>query len=155
MSDWFTGSGEQISFEDILDLVLDHGEDGGTVYIGTDSMIKKKKCIFCTAICLHGDARHSNRYFFKKIETHSKDYEVLFQRIMTEVQNSVDIGLKLLYYYPDMNIELHLDISKSGGNTKTSKMADMLVGYAKGSGFECRTKPLAFAASSVADKHSK
>jgi len=30
-----------------------------------------------------------------------------------------------------------------------------LVGYAKGSGFECKVKPDAFAASTIADKHSK
>ena len=49
----------------------------------------------------------------------------------------------------------HLDVSSSEKDTKTSKFSDMLIGYAKGSGFECKVKPLAFAASSVADRHSK
>ena len=31
----------------------------------------------------------------------------------------------------------------------------MLIGYAKGVGFKCKVKPNAFAASSIADKHSK
>jgi len=31
----------------------------------------------------------------------------------------------------------------------------MLIGYVKGSGYECRIKPDAFAAASIADKHSK
>jgi len=31
----------------------------------------------------------------------------------------------------------------------------MMIGYARGNGFECKIKPQAFAASSVADKHSK
>ena len=34
-------------------------------------------------------------------------------------------------------------------------LAKMLVGYVKGSGYECKTKPHAFAAASIADKHSK
>ena len=155
MSAWYTGSGQNISFEDMLSIVEKHSENNGTVYVGTDSMLRKRRCIFCTAICLHGDTEQSNRYFFKKTFQKSPEYEILFQRITTEVQNSVDIGLNLLYHYPNMNIEIHLDISKSSGNTKTSKMADMLVGYAKGNGFDCKTKPMAFAASSVADKHSK
>ncbi len=77
------------------------------------------------------------------------------QRITSEVQKSIDVGLKILSYCPQVKIELHLDISESDKNTKTSKFADMLVGYAKGIGFDCKIKPQAFAASSVADKHSK
>ena len=58
-------------------------------------------------------------------------------------------------YCPTIKVELHLDVSKSDRGEKTSKFSDMLIGYAKGSGFECIVKPDAFAATSVADKHSK
>tara|TARA_R100000808_G_C2090993_1_gene111422 strand:- start:495 stop:731 length:237 start_codon:yes stop_codon:yes gene_type:complete len=76
-------------------------------------------------------------------------------RIMAEVQDSINVGMRLLYYCPQINIELHLDVSDSEKNTKTSKFSDMLIGMAKGNGFDCKIKPLAFAASSIADKHSK
>jgi len=72
-----------------------------------------------------------------------------------EVQNSIDMGMKLLEFCPTIKIELHLDVSDSNKESRTSKFADMLIGYAKGSGFDCKIKPEAFAAYCVADKHSK
>lgn len=155
MKEWFTGSGDPISFEEITNIVIDHSSEGGTVYIGSDSMVQKQKCIFCTAICLLGETKQSNRYFIKRTKNDTKEFKTLLQRITREVQNSIDMGLKLLEYCPTIKIELHLDVSNTNKESKTSKFADMLVGYARGSGFSCKIKPDAFAAYCVADKHSK
>tara|TARA_R110000824_G_scaffold191547_2_gene373293 strand:- start:525 stop:992 length:468 start_codon:yes stop_codon:yes gene_type:complete len=155
MNDWFTGAGDRISFDDILEIIIEHSEQTGTVYIGSDSMVQKQKCIFCTAICLLGPTKQSNRYFIKRTKSDAKEFKTLLQRITTEVQNSIDMGLRLLEYCPTIKIELHLDVSNTNKESKTSKFADMLVGYAKGSGFDCKIKPDAFAAYCVADKHSK
>ena len=103
MKEWFTGAGVRISFEEILDIIAEHSAEEGNVYIGSDSMVQKQKCIFCTAICLLGDTKQSNRYFIRR----------------------------------------------------TKSDAEELIGYAKGSGFDCKIKPEAFAAYCVADKHSK
>ena len=54
-----------------------------------------------------------------------------------------------------MDLVQKLDISSADKKEKTSSYADMLIGYAKGVGFKCKVKPNAFAASSIADKHSK
>jgi len=155
MNDWFTGSGARISFEDITKIIIEHSEAMGTVYIGSDSMVQKQKCVFCTAICLLGPTEQSNRYFIKRTKSDAKEFKTLLQRITTEVQNSIDMGLRLLEYCPTIKIELHLDVSNTNKESKTSKFADMLIGYAKGSGFDCKIKPDAFAAYCVADKHSK
>lgn len=155
MKQWFTGSGDRISFEEILDVILEHSMGDGTVYIGSDSMIQKQKCIFCTAICLLGDTKQSNRYFICRTKSDAKEFKTLLQRITLEVQNSIDMGMKLLEFCPTVKIELHLDVSETSKESKTSKFADMLIGYAKGSGFDCKIKPEAFAAYCVADKHSK
>ena len=56
---------------------------------------------------------------------------------------------------PNIKIEIHLDVSASDKKAGTSHISDMLVGYAKGAGFETKIKPDAFAAASIADKHSK
>jgi predicted RNase H-related nuclease YkuK (DUF458 family) len=56
---------------------------------------------------------------------------------------------------PDAEIELHLDISPAHKQNGTSQFADMLTGFAKGSGFNVKIKPNAWASQSVADKHSK
>ena len=153
--EWFTGSGDNILFEEILKIIKDHSSQGGTVYIGSDSMVHKQKCVFCTAICLIGDTKESNRYFVRRTRSDAKEFKTLLQRITKEVQHSIDMGMRLLEYCPTIKIELHLDVSSTNKKSKTSKFADMLVGYAKGSGFDCKIKPEAFAAYCVADKHSK
>lgn len=155
MKEWFTGAGDRISFEEILEIVNDHSLSDGTVYIGSDSMLQRDKCILCTAICLLGDTEQSNRYFVRRAKQDAKEFKTLLQRITAEVQNSIDMGMKLLEFCPTIKIELHLDVSNSDKESKTSKFADMLIGYAKGSGFDCKVKPEAFAAYCVADKHSK
>jgi predicted RNase H-related nuclease YkuK (DUF458 family) len=155
MKEWFTGAGDRISFEEILNVIAEHSAEEGTVYIGSDSMVQKQKCIFCTAICLLGDTKQSNRYFIRRTKNDAKEFKTLLQRITMEVQNSIDMGMKLLEFCPTIKIELHLDVSDSNKESRTSKFADMLIGYAKGSGFDCKIKPEAFAAYCVADKHSK
>ena len=155
MNEWFTGSGDRISLDKILEIITEHSKEDGTVYIGSDSMLQKQKCVFCTAICLLGDTKQSNRYFVKRTKKDAKQFKTLLQRITSEVQKSIDLGLKLLEFCPTIKIELHLDVSNSNKESRTSKFADMLIGYAKGSGFDCKIKPDAFAAYCVADKHSK
>lgn len=156
MNFWYTGSGKIIKFSHILDQIKMHTLKNGVVSVGTDSNVRKNKCVFSTAICLHG-ARNQNgaRYFIMRNKISSKTYSTLLQRITTEVQKSVDLGLRLVESCPGIAIEIHLDVSGSDKKEGTSKFSDMLVGYARGSGFKCRVKPDAFAASSVADKHSK
>ena len=156
MNKWSTGSGEEISFEEILDIIGDHAAHNGEISVGTDSFLKKKECIFSTAICLYGaDNQTGGRYFVKRNKIKKSTYKTLVQRITEEVQRSIEIGFKILEVHPVIDIELHLDVSESGKDKKTSKFSDMLVGYATGAGFECKVKPYAFAAASVADKHSK
>ena len=137
-------------------MVKMHGENGGTIYVGTDSHMKRGKCAFGTAICLLGVTNGiKNQYFVTRKNVMAQNYPTLLQRITDEVQRSVDLGLRLLEHCPKINIELHLDVSPENLDEKTSKFSKMLVGYAKGSGFDCKIKPEAFAATSVADKHSK
>jgi len=156
MNKWFTGGGRPIEFRKIIKIIKKHSNNNGTISVGTDSNVKKKKCVFSTAICLHAaHGQNGGRYFISRKNARSDNYSDLLQRITAEVQKSVELGLTLLEYCPTIKVELHLDVSKSDRGEKTSKFSDMLVGYAKGSGFECRVKPDAFAATSVADKHSK
>jgi predicted RNase H-related nuclease YkuK (DUF458 family) len=77
------------------------------------------------------------------------------QRILREVQDSIELGLSISEEFPSAKIELHLDISPSTKGNGTSKISEMVTGYAKASGFDCKIKPEAWASQSVADKHSK
>ena len=75
--------------------------------------------------------------------------------MLKEVENTLDHAQKIIKKCPNTNLELHIDVSSAEKNEGTSHLAHMLVGYVKGSGFECKVKPDAFAAASIADKHSK
>ena len=156
MSNWKTGSGEEITFGEIIEIIKTHSENGGLISVGTDSHIKKRDCIFSSAICLYGaNNQLGGRYFIKRISFRKTKFPTLIQRITAEVQKSIEVGMRLLEVNPIIDIEIHLDVSASCKEQGTSKFSDMLIGYARGAGFETKIKPNAPAASSVADKHSK
>lgn len=51
----------------------------------------------------------------------------------------------------DYNLEIHVDVGQHG---KTKEIIDEVVGMIIGSGFEVRTKPDSYGASTVADKYA-
>ena len=153
---WNTGSKDIIDFNDIIEQIKIHCNYNGTVYIGTDSFFIKNKCIFSTAICLYGaDKQKGGRYFFTKTKLNKKQFPELSIRMIKEAEKTINLANDIIELIPNAKLELHLDISPHDANEGTSHLANMLVGYVKGSGYECRTKPYAFAAASIADKHSK
>ena len=156
MSRWFSGSGYEIDYEDLLETINQHTTEGGAIYIGTDSFLTKNHCIFATAICLHGaKTSHSGKYYIHRNKASSKKFKSLLGRIMTEVEKTIFIAMELDKTCPDLIIELHLDISATNKPGETSKFSDMLTGYAKSTGFSCKIKPDSWASSAVADRHSK
>jgi len=156
MVQWFTGAGDEVEFDDIIYQIKEHSFINGTVYIGSDSFFKKQDCVLSTAICLYGaDNQPGGRYFFKKIKISKKQFPSLSVRMLKEAEITIGIARKVVDKCSWAKLELHLDISNTEKEEGTSHLAKMLVGYIKGSGFECKIKPYAFAAASIADKHSK
>lgn len=156
MNKWVSGTNKSIMFADVVADIKNHANINGKVYIGTDSQVIKKECIFSTAICLHGgDNQEGGKYYIRKVKFNADKFPSLLSRISSEVEKSIAIAMKILNDIPKVNIELHLDVSPSEKQEKSSKFADMLIGYAKGVGFECKVKPDAFAATTIADKHTK
>jgi predicted RNase H-related nuclease YkuK (DUF458 family) len=153
---WNTGSKDIIEFNDIIEQIKKHTLLNGTVYIGTDSFFIKNKCIFATAICLYGaDKQKGGRYFYIKTSLNKKQFPELSIRMIKEAEKTINLANHIVELIPTAKLELHLDISPQENNEGTSHLAKMLVGYVKGSGYECKIKPDAFAAASIADKHSK
>jgi len=156
MDKWYNGSGITTMFIDVVADLKNHANVNGKIYIGTDSQVVRGDCIFSTAICLHGaDNQEGGRYYIRKVRFEASKFPSLLARISLEVEKSIAIALKILEDIPKIDIELHLDVSPSEKKEKSSKFADMLIGYAKGVGFECKIKPDAFAATTIADKHTK
>lgn len=152
---WYTGNGCEIEFSDILSDINRHVAHGGSIFIGTDSMLRIGACTFASAICLHGASSQSGgRYFFQKSILKKEKFDILKVRIMHEVKKSIEIGLEIMEHNPDADVEIHVDI----GSTKRSKTRDlkeMLIGWTVGAGFACKIKPHAWASASVADRHTK
>ena len=155
-TNWNTGSNDSITFSNIIEQIKKHTLLKGTVYIGTDSFFIKTKCIFATAICLYGaDKQQGGKYFYTKTILNKNKFPELSIRMIKEAENTILIANSIIDEVPTAILELHLDISPHENNEGTSHLAKMLVGYVKGSGYECKIKPYAFAAASIADKHSK
>ena len=153
---WNTGTKDIIDFNDIIEQIKIHCNYNGTVYIGTDSFFIKNKCIFATAICLYGaDKQKGGRYFYIKTSLNKKQFPELSIRMIKEAEKTINLANHIVELIPTAKLELHLDISPQENNEGTSHLANMLIGYVKGSGYECRVKPDAFAAASIADRHSK
>ena len=155
-TNWNTGTSKKIEFADIIQQINLHCKLNGTVYIGTDSFFIKDNCIFSTAICLYGaDNQQGGRYFYTKSKLNKNQFPELSLRMIKEAERTISLANYIIEKEPNTKLELHLDISPQENNQGTSHLANMLVGYVKGSGYECKIKPHAFAAASIADKHSK
>lgn len=155
-TNWNTGSNTKIDYNSIILQIKEHSNINGTVYIGTDSFFIKDKCIFSTAICLYGaDNQQGGRYFFTKTSVNKNQFPELSIRMIKEAENTITLANNIVEQVEGVKLELHLDISPQENKEGTSHLANMLIGYVKGSGYECKVKPYAFAAASIADKHSK
>jgi predicted RNase H-related nuclease YkuK (DUF458 family) len=157
LDNWFTPRhGGHISFDEILINLKSYTRKGGKIFVGTDSILNSQNCIFARAICLHGaDDQSGGTYFISRNKEDNKALKVLPNRMLAEVQKTIDIALKISEFCPNASIELHLDISGTIEKGETGKYADMLTGYARSTGFPFKVKPDSWASSSVADRHSK
>ena len=121
--------------------------------IGTDSAGKNHTGVdFVTALVVHRIGA-GGIYFWKKkfFEVHS-----LRERIYKEATLSLEFAqelLKILHSEEFLNydFEIHVDIGTEG---ETRDMIAEVVGMIRGSGFNVKTKPESYGASSVADRHT-
>tara|TARA_Y100000592_G_scaffold35948_2_gene57046 strand:- start:59894 stop:60379 length:486 start_codon:yes stop_codon:yes gene_type:complete len=154
-ANWLTGSGIKLEFSQICEKVQAYSKDKSKIFIGTDSDVRKRKVIFCSAICIYGNSR--SLYYFCRKKENNKIYPDLVSRITEEARLSIEIAEHLhnVMGIDKSMIELHLDVSPNHKDTKTSRISDALKGYVTGTGYTCKLKPNAWASQSVADRHSK
>ncbi|MEN2998894.1 MAG: ribonuclease H-like YkuK family protein [Brevinematia bacterium] len=118
------------------------------IYIGCDSSQRKDHCIFATVVVIHHDRSRGANVFVKVEKT--PRISSIRQRIMTEVQKAVEIGLLLCPLVPDRMIEIHLDINTSSSYISSNLIKEAF-GYVSAQGFKPVFKPQSFAAYCVAD----
>lgn len=124
------------------------------VIIGTDSQEKNKGATdFVTAIIVHRIGA-GGIYFWQRIIDKKK--KALKQRIFEEASYSLTTAQEFLEVFKkngvlDLNLEIHVDIGKMG---PTREWISEVVSMIRSSGFTVKTKPEAYGASKVADRHT-
>lgn len=152
---WFTADGYEITPFELKNALNNHINRKGKLFIGCDSYLTHDKCVFASAICLHGaENQVGGNYYWYRRNIHSEKYQNFSLRMFQEAHNALGLALWLVENFPNANIEVHIDVS-SNPDEKSYKYSDALSGMIKGAGFKCKIKPDAWAANSVADKHSK
>ena len=127
-----------------------------TLIVGTDSeLITDKKADFVIAIVIHRKNR-GGVYFWRRLEK-DKIFS-LRQRMYEEAFMSMDMAAKLLEEIKkqqketeELPLEIHVDVGTKG---ETREMINEIVGMIRGSGYSVKTKPEAYGASNVADRHT-
>lgn len=133
------------------------GEDPQSEYrlvIGTDSQPKESSgADFVTAIVVHRIG-WGGIYFWRR--TVIDKPLVMRSRIYQEATLSLETAEELLEVYKKngiakYDVEIHVDIGAIG---PTREMIAEVVGMVRGSGYAVKTKPDAYGASKVADRHA-
>jgi len=125
------------------------------IIVGTDSE-GNGKVDFVTAIVIHRIGR-GGRYFWKREFKNGINH--LRPKIYQETNFSLETAQELLAGLKkhwqkiepqNYNFEIHVDVGENG---KTRDMIKEVVGMVRGNGFNVKTKPESYGASTVADKH--
>ena len=140
-------------FRHLVAFVEEEPERQYHLIVGTDSLVSDQTC-FVTAVIIHR-LGHGGRYFYRKLVNRKMDS--LRQRIFFETALSLEtaglISAELSRNgHSELPVEIHLDV---GPNGDTKRVIREVVGMVTGSGYLAVTKPDAYGATKVADKHSK
>jgi uncharacterized protein len=148
----------QLTLDQTISRVLDYlSVEPGMEYdliIGTDSLLYgKAEAEFVSAIVVHRK-RSGGIYFWSK--RREANMHNLRQRIFEEALSSLRLAEQVIEKLKerditDFKLSIHVDV---GPNGETKKMVNEIVGMIKGNGFDVKTKPDSYAASSVADRHT-
>jgi hypothetical protein len=132
-----------------------------SLVIGTDSHERgtvgaSKTINLVTAVLVHRKG-FGGKYFWKRRDM--PDIHNLREKIYAETLESLNFALffvpllrkELNGDSPSYNLEIHIDVGEHGD---TRDMIKEVVGMVTGNGFVAKTKPQAYGATYVADKHT-
>lgn len=158
----------EIKIKESIRLIKDFLEEKpGAEYslvIGTDSHEKEnngadrrgKTINLVTAVLVHRRG-YGGKYFWRR--KNISNIHSLREKIYAETLESLNFALffvpllrkSLNGNSPSYNLEIHIDVGEHGD---TRDMIKEVVGMVTGNGFVAKTKPEAYGASYVADKHT-
>ncbi len=159
MSEFYNPTKGQLTFKDvvgeIISMLRDHPKSEFDIVVGSDSHASSedREVDFVSAIVVHHVGK-GGRYFWKQKKV--EGIYTLRDKIYKEALLSFDLAKDLMEeleerVYLDYNLEIHVDAGQKGD---TKEIIDEVVGMIMGTGFQVRTKPESYGASTVADKHA-
>jgi uncharacterized protein len=145
----------------IKDFLEEEPNDEYSLVIGTDSHEKEnngdsKTINLVTAVLVHRKG-FGGKYFWRR--KNIENIHSLREKIYAETLESLNFALFFVPLLrktlngnsPFYNLEIHIDVGEHGD---TRDMIKEVVGMVTGNGFVAKTKPNAYGASYVADKHT-
>lgn len=153
---WKSGKRQVVPYLDLLEIFRDVAKTKDhKIIVGTDSVKFNQSFIFTNTVCiLNSNGNHDRTYFYCRKKIKDDSYYMLAKRLFKETSDSIEIATSLSAALLRPNLEIHIDVS-SNPDHGSYKFKNTLIGYVTGCGFECRVKPESFAASSVADNHTR
>lgn len=146
-----------LSFPQVVDEIIGMmGADPKAEYqliVGTDSQTYHRSAEYVTAIVVHRVGK-GGRYFWRR--TKERRPKTLRERIWREAWLSYEVAQMVIDALRELEVlgfhlEIHVDVGRAG---RTRELVEEVVGMIIGVGLPVRTKPEAYAASTVADKHA-
>lgn len=148
-----------MTFKEVIfrlgEFMLEDSNSAYDIIIGTDSHAYRHNDVtFVSAIIIHrfgGGAL----YFWEKTQD-IKNHYVLKTRMYEEAVRSINLAKQFMDEFQvegitKFNVEIHVDIGKKG---KTRDVINEVIGMIEANGFVAKTKPAAYGAASVADRHT-
>lgn len=154
---WISGSNNITTETELYSKIKNHINNKGKIAVGTDSMIVNRRFVFVTAVCLvEGDElSFKGRYFYKRKIIKDEKMKDISYRIFKETSDSIEIAERLNKVLEDQSkIEIHLDVNSCKKHL-SNKYESSVSGYVNGCGYTSKIKPYSFAASAVADWHTR
>ena len=152
---WRDGKRRAVDFKNILmHLEKISSLDNHKIIIGTDSVKVEDYWVFTKAIAIFSDDKDLDRKYFYLRQIINEDFRDLSKRLLKETTDSIELAINVRERLSNANIEIHADVSKNEIN-KSNKYHSSITGYISGCGFDVKTKPDSFVASSIADNHTR
>lgn len=153
----------ELEFDRVIDEIKNYLEaeprSRYSLVIGTDSQDRireKHEVNFVTAIVVRR-VGFGGRYFWrsKKLSNIKSLRDKIYTETMLSLNLATDFVPKIKYALngstPTYDLEIHIDVGEKG---ETREMIKEVVGMVNGNGFRAKTKPEAYGASTIADKHA-
>lgn len=144
--------------DELAGYVRDNPQRSYRLTVGTDSRHVDQRASIVSVIAVRRMG-NGGRFFWRRF--YREQFPSLRRRIYVEATQSLrlasqlndvlDNSLKELTEAVDFNLEIHVDIGRSG---PTGDMMNEIVGMIRGSGYAVRTKPEAYCAAVLADRYA-